>query len=265
MEDVNDGAPPKGRVPALERGLRLLEALAAADGPRTGAELCRSTGLPRTSVHDLLHTLVSSDYVREVDPQRHAYRLGPRVLALSHSYLAGLDFADEADRVVRALSARTGETVQAAVLHGSEALYIAKAESRNVLRLVSAVGKRLPAHLTGVGKALLAHLPAEEVGLLFEDPDHLPTMTVHSIDTLERLKQELATIRRTGLAFDYCESNPDVACVAAPVMDSEHRAAAAISISFPLARWSEDYRDELSSQVLVASRRLSETLGAVYP
>lgn len=249
-------------VPALARGLELLEALAAADGPQTGADLSRNLGLPRSTVHDLLRSLVTLGYAREVDPQTHAFALGPAVLTLGHSYLAALDFNAEATKAAREVSERTGETAQVAVLDGADALYVAKAESRNNLRLVSAVGRRLPAHLTGVGKALLAHLSEAELDQLFAGSEQLSTMTEHSIGTLAELKEQLREIRRTGLAYDYCESNPDVACVAAPIFDAEGRATAGLSLSLPVTRWSAAYRDALAGHLLDATRRLSQTLGA---
>jgi DNA-binding IclR family transcriptional regulator len=262
MATVNEPVQEKRLVPALKRGLQILQALSESSGPQTGADLCRATGLPRTTVHDLLHTLVALDYAREIDPQLHSFGLGPRVLALGHSYLAGLDFGTEADRVVRRVSQQSGETVQLAVLDGADALYVAKAESRNPLRLVSAVGRRLPAHLTGVGKALLAYLPEEELSHLFDDPGHLPTMTPHSIGTLDQLKGALERVRAKGYAEDHCESNPDVACVAAPIRGEHEEVVAAISISVPVTRWNDAYRDELRAQVLTAARQFSRTLGS---
>lgn len=248
-------------VPALARGLALLEALSAADRPQTGAALCRDSGLPRTSVHDLLHTLVALGYAREADPDRHTYGIGPKVLALSHGYLAGVDLVGEADRAVRRLSDETGETVQVAILEGTDALYIAKADSRNALRLVSAVGRRLPAHLTGVGKALLAQLPDDELDGLFPSP-MLPTMTPNSIGRVSKLRRVLAEVRTTGLAYDSCESNPDVACVAAPIRDHLGQGVAAISISVPIMRWTDEYAERLSGMVRRAADDLSRTLGA---
>lgn len=259
MTTVNE--PDRRLVPALARGLALLEALSSADRPQTGAALCRDTGLPRTSVHDLLHTLVALGYAREADPERHAFTVGPKVLTLSHSYLAGLDLVGEADHAVRQLSDETGETVQVAVLDGADALYIAKAESRNPLRLVSAVGRRLPAHLTGVGKALLAQLPDAELARLFTSAE-LPTMTPRSIGRVTDLRSELATVRESGLAFDCCESNPDVACVAAPIHDHHGQTVAALSISVPVTRWNDEYAERLAGLVRRAADDLSRTFGS---
>lgn len=261
MAAVKGGDAERRVVPALARGLGLLEALAAAGEPQTGADLARTSGLPRSTVHDLLRSLEVLGYVREVDPMLHAFALGPAVLDLGSSYLASLDFGVEAAAAARALSTLCGETAQVAVLEGTDALYVAKAESRNQLRLVSAVGRRLPAHLTGVGKALLAHLPPSELRRMYP-AEGLATMTGHSLGTVTALEAALAEVRRTGLAYDYCESNPDVACVAAPIVDHEGHVTAAMSLSFPVTRWSVAYRDALGAQLLDATSRLSRTLGA---
>ena len=87
-------------------------------------------------------------------------------------------------------------------------------------------------------------------------------MTEHSLGTVTALEAALAKVRRTGLAYDYCESNPDVACVAAPIVDHEGHVTAAMSLSFPVTRWSVAYRDALGAQLLDATSRLSRTLGA---
>lgn len=259
---VNGASSERRVVPALARGLALLEALGAAQAPQTGADLARTSGLPRSTVHDLLRSLETLGYVREVDPLLHAFALGPAVLHLGSSYLSALDFGAEATASARRLSAASGETAQVAVLEGTDVVYVAKADSRNQLRLVSAVGRRLPAHLTGVGKALLAHLPAAELDRLYAGTPRLETMTEHSVGTLGALKKALALVRRAGVAYDYCESNVDVACVAAPITDHEGRVVAAMSASFPVTRWSAGYRDALGEQVLEATAQLSRTLGA---
>lgn len=257
-----EGAPPSRRlVPALARGLTILEELAASAEPQTAADLCRRTGLPRTTVHDLIRTLSELGYVREVDERLHSFRLGGRVLTLGDGYLTGLDLAREADDVVRRLSTATSETTQVAVLEGAEVLYVAKAESTHMLRLVSAVGRRLPAHLTGVGKAMLAHLPPSELDALYQGRTSLPTMTPHSIASVEELRERLAEVRRQGHARDWCESNPDVACVAAPVFDRTGRVVAAMSISVPVSRFDETYCEHLLSELSAAAEELMRSLG----
>ena len=107
------------------------------------------------------------------------------------------------------------ETVQMAVLDKKEAVFIAKVECRQAVRMVSTVGSRLPAHLTSVGKMLLSGVSDQEVIDLYDGKDDLPLMTANSISSVRGLLVELADVRRRGLAYDDCESNVDVSCVAA--------------------------------------------------
>jgi DNA-binding IclR family transcriptional regulator len=57
------------------------------------------------------------------------------------------------------------------------------------------------------------------------------------------------------------ESNPDVSCVAAPVRDRTGRVVAALSISVPMIRWSEERRTELAELAAKGAADLSERLG----
>jgi DNA-binding IclR family transcriptional regulator len=127
--------------------------------------------------------------------------------------------------------------------------------------MVSALGKRLPAHCTGVGKMLLSDLGPEALDALFPRQVPLTTMTPNSISSHARLRTELAVIRDKGLSFDDAESNEDVHCVAAGVRDQTGVMVAAMSISGPTLRWDEPSRDRWSVLVREGADRLSESLG----
>lgn len=258
MSYVKPPPEPTSRrlVPALVRGMAILEGVAAAREPQTGAELSRMTGLPRTTVHDLTQTLVELGYLKVADSKLHSYALGTRLLSLSNAYIDGFDLARAAGPVVDRLRDVAKETVQVAILDGSDVLYIAKAESLSVVRLISEVGRRIPAHLTAVGKILLAHLDSRALGTLFAGVVELPTMTANSVRSVSQLTAILPTIRAQGWAEDYCESNPAVACVAVPITDQAGQSVAGLSVSVPVHRWSQDYRDHLTVQLRAAAADL---------
>jgi DNA-binding IclR family transcriptional regulator len=210
-------------------------------------------------------TLVARRYLRPLDGNPHRFALDARVFELGNAYAAGLDLAREGQVVARKVAARCDETVQIAVLEGREAFYIVKVDSTNALRLVSAIGRRLPAHCTAVGKMLLSGLDADEFAERFAGVQELPGMTPNSIRTTEALQAELARTRSRGLAWDNCESNPDVRCVAAPIFDHRGRMVAAMSISFPVVRDTPERFLELSRLVREGARELSERLGYRLP
>ncbi len=250
-------------VPAVTRAFDILEAFRGDARPWSVPEVAARLGLPRSTAHDLVRTLVCRGYLRALDDQPHKFVLGLRVFELGSAYAAGLDLPREGRQVARAVSAVCNETVHLAVLDGTEVVYIAKVDSTQAIRMVSAVGRRLPAHCTAVGKMLLSGLPERE--LIARYGRSLASMTPNSITSLPRLRRELAVIRVRGLAFDDCESNIDVRCVAAPVHDREGQMAAAMSISVPITRMRPKRREELAALVKQGAQDLSRRLGFLPP
>jgi DNA-binding IclR family transcriptional regulator len=127
--------------------------------------------------------------------------------------------------------------------------------------MVSAVGRRLPAHCTAVGKMLLSGLRPEALDARYPRGQALSAKTPNSISSPSRLRTHLAAIRSEGLAYDDCESNDAVRCVAAPVYDHSGEMVAAMSISVPTMRWTEQRRIEWSQLVREGAATLSGRLG----
>ena len=194
-------------TPAVLRTLDILELFLDLDSPLTAPDVVRLTGVPRTTAHELLATLVSRDYLQK-DEASNTFRLGVRLLQLGNAYSARFDMLAAANDAARELSSLSGETVSVALREGADVFYLAKVESRDKLRLPSSIGQRLPAHVTGLGKALLAYASPTAVRELYPHPDELPAMTGHSIRTLTGLQEELERVRARGVAFEREESTP---------------------------------------------------------
>ncbi|MDN3293255.1 IclR family transcriptional regulator [Streptomyces ficellus] len=247
-------------VPAVTRALDILELFLAGDGTLSAPEVTRKLQLPRTTVHELLTTLAARSYLVPVPEQPGRYRLGVRTYQLGSRYAEQLDLAAEGQRVAREVAETCDETVHVAILEDTDVIYIAKVDSTHAVRMVSAAGRRLPAHCTSVGKMLLASLPQHELDARI-DGRELAAMTPNSLTDPDELRAALAEIRERGIAIEHRESNPDVSCVAAPVRDSAGRVVAALSISVPMIRWSEERETELAELVAKGADDLSVSLG----
>lgn len=247
-------------TPAVLRTLDILELFLEDSTPLSAPEVGRRTGLPRTTVHELLATLMSRDYLQK-DEVTGTFRLGVRLLHLGNAYSARFDLLKSANDVARELSARSGETVSVAILEGAEVFYLAKIEIREFQFGVSNIGQRLPANCTALGKALLAALPDEKLPALFPDADALPIMTENSIRTLDALLPVLAEARLRGVAFEFEESVPGVCCVAAPVRGADGEVQAAISVSVPRVRWEQQPAEHWAELALGAAAQLAEQIG----
>ncbi|MGW1022116.1 IclR family transcriptional regulator [Streptomyces sp. NPDC002577] len=248
-------------VPAVTRALDILELFLDGDGTLSAPDIVRKLQLPRTTVHELVTTLAARSYIVPVQGQPGRYRLGVRPYQLGSRYAEQLDLAAEGQQVARTVAETCDETVHVAILEGTDVIYIAKVDSTHAVRMVSAAGRRLPAHCTSVGKMLLASLPDGELDSRVPEDADLVAMTPNSITDPAALREALAVIRGRGVAVESRESNPDVSCVAAPVRDRTGRVVAALSISVPMIRWSDDRQGELEQLAAKGAADLSERLG----
>lgn len=246
-------------VPAVIRAIDVLDTFLDGKGPRTVAEITAQLGIPRSTAYELVQTLAARQCLRPVDGHTHRYDLGLHLFELGSAYADGVELSQEGRQVAEELVARSGETVHVATLDGTEVVYLVKADSPKAVRMVSAVGKRLPAHCTAVGKALLSWLDDAEVARRYGDGEWV-RMTPNSLASLDALLGELAQIRDRGLAFDDCESNVDVRCVAAPVRDAGGHVVAGLSISVPAHR-ADRLTDELARHAADGAAALSARLG----
>lgn len=248
-------------VPAVARAADVLDLFLGDAETLSMPEIGTALGLPRATVHDLVSTLVGRGYLALAPGQPHRYRLGLRLFQLGNAYADRLDLAREGAQVAAEVAARCDETVHVAVLDGTDVVYIAKVDSTHPVRMVSAVAKRLPAHCTAVGKMLLSGLAPAEFAQRYPTDVPLAAMTPGSITSATELAAQVADIRRRALAFDDCESNVSVACVAAGVRARAGELVAAMSISVPTVRWSPEIADRWSAVVTEGAARLSALLG----
>jgi IclR family KDG regulon transcriptional repressor len=248
-------------VPAVIRTLNILELF--LDRPQLSArEVTERLDLPRTTVHELLVTLVARSYLIAVPGQPVQYRLGMPLFQLGAAFAGQLDLVREAQSVARDVAAACDEAVHVAVLDGADVIYLVKIDSTHPVRMVSGVGRRLPAHCTAVGKILLSGLdqPGLDAVLM---KGALPGMTSDSITDPDRLRAHLERVRAEGVGVDLGESDSAMRCVAAAVRDHSGTTIAAMSVSAPTMRWTPHAHVEWTGLVRGGAARLSARMGYV--
>ena len=246
-------------VKSAERTLDLLELLSGQRQGMSLADISQVLAIPKSSALQILRTLEAREYVAR-DRLTNRFRLDVRVFALGRAYGESMDLVREGQRVLGELSRALDETCHLAVLAGLDGVYVAKEESSQPMRMVSAVGRRLPAHATGVGKMLLAMLDARTLDARLKGV-RLGRLTPHTITTAARLREELRATRQRWFAFDGEESTDGLHCIAAPVLDQGGECVAAISASVPAVRLGPERMPEVLARVCEAARRLSRALG----
>ena len=250
-------------VPAVIRALDILELF--LDRPQLSArEVAEKLDLPRTTVHELLVTLVARSYLITIPGQPVRYRLGMPLFQLGSAFAGRLDLVREAQSVAREVAARCDEAVHVAVLDGADVVYLVKVDSTHPVRMVSGVGLRLPAHCTAVGKILLASLDPEDLEAILTK-GVLPGMTPDSITDSDLLRAHLDQVRAEGVAVDVGESDNAMRCVAAPIRDHSGATVAAMSVSAPIIRWTPQAEVEWADLVREGAATMSARMGYVTP
>jgi IclR family KDG regulon transcriptional repressor len=249
-------------VKSADRVLTVLDLLAAR-GPSTFSGIVAALGLPNSSAHNLLQTMVRRRYL-EFDPDARTYGLGLRLWQVAQAYQGNRDLVALARPLMQEVVDITGETVQLARLDGIENVYLAIAESPHPMKLVSAVGERLWAHATGLGKALLASLPDDEVRRRY-DGVTLPAFTPNTVTDVDSLLRLLAETRARGHATDDEEYVIGCRCVAMAVRDASGEAIAAMSVSIPTPRYSPAIAERARVALGEAVHDLERRLGHLAP
>ena len=251
-------------VPALARGLALLECFGSGREELSLVELARGIGMTRSAAYRLVYTLAELGFLAR-NPERKSYRLGPRVLSLGFAYLASQELAEIARPHLEALRDRTNCSAHLSVLDGTEIVYIARYADKKALTSRISVGTRFPAHATSMGRAILAQLPADEVRRRFAGRA-LARFSAATPTTLKALLATLDADRARGYIVSRSNFEAGIASVAAPLHDAEGAVVGAINISTPESTVTADALETaIKDQVVHAAKTISEWLGHRRP
>lgn len=243
----------------LARGLDILE-LFAGDSPElTQTEISERLGLPVPTVHRLVKLLTERGWlVRDSRSRRLRVGLGAARL------LPAVRLPDLARDPLRAMADRTGETVNLATLDtrsgtgGSEVLYLVSETGSNLLTLRSHVGLRLPVHATALGKCLLAQLDDRDARRVAGSEPY-PALTPRTITSWDKLRAQLESVRRDGVAHSREEYEVGLHSIAVPLTWVDGDGPVAVNVSLPSSRAGRDATAELTRELQAAADRITGT------
>ncbi len=268
-------------IQTVTNALRMLEVF-HTESEMGVSDLARRLGLHKNNAFRLLATLELAGYVQQT-PSTELYHLGPRCLELGHAFARSHSLMSQARVILEELADETGETVHLGVLRGEEVVHLDGVLPDQLVLTGLRVGKRLPAHCTALGKVLLAGAIADQglsapVGGTLASEGNTGgrpsggteiagrTLQRYTESTLvdgAKLADELRGISLQGYAPDLEEYAQGLRCVAAPVRDASARVIAALSLSGPSLRLTDEVlHGEAARAVTAAATRLSRKMGS---
>lgn len=253
----------KNPIQSAERIFQVLEYIAQT-GPAGVVEIGAALKLHKSTVHRMLHSLISMGYAIQ-NEKTGKYELTLKLVKLSGSVLSNIDMYGLIHPYMERLANSSQETVHLVQRMGFEVVYIDKVEPSELrdssIRMASRIGLATPMYCSGVGKAILAKLPEEEVRAIWAQSSP-EKRTEYTISSLEQMEEELKQIRQCGYALDNQENEMGVRCIAAAVTDYRNNSGYAFSISAPISRMSDERIRELSEHVLDMQKEVSRRLGS---
>lgn len=151
----------KTPVPALDRGLDVLECMAARQHGLTLTEIGRALGLTTSEVQRTVAQLTLRSYL--VRDARGSYRLSSKLFRLAHAYPPFRDLVARAQGPMQEFAESTSESVHLGVLDEDRLLLVAQVEGRALVRVSLQLGALQDAVSTVSGRLLLSGLSRSEL------------------------------------------------------------------------------------------------------
>jgi IclR family transcriptional regulator, pca regulon regulatory protein len=248
-------------VGSLEKGFRVLEAFTKALVPLGITEIAQLTGLDKSAAQRFSNTLHQLGYL-EKDPATRRYMPAVKLLDLSFTYLAQNHLAEIA--VPRLIDAgkRFQTTVNLCELVDTDIIYTFRIPHEKASYMATIPGRRIPAYSASSGAVIMANMPEHEAIDIVDRTVMIP-MTPYTLNDREAVLARVAEARKQGYSISLQSALMNEISVAAPVLDHNNRAIAAVQIPVYMPAWSEqEAREKIAPLAMETARAISAPLSA---
>lgn len=217
------------RAPALDKGLDILELLAAEPRGLTRAEIVRAMGKSPSEIYRMIERLVARDYVsRSVQGDRYELTMKMFLLGVKHPPMRRL--RAQAQPLMDVFADITLQSVHLTALDRSHVVVIAQASGPANWEFRLRIGSELGLLTTSSGEVLLA----------FQDEATLENLiTKASASTKNSVEQnkdailpKLSKIREVGYRLANSLQLIGVTDISVPILDNENKAFAVLTCPY---------------------------------
>ncbi|RZI91082.1 MAG: IclR family transcriptional regulator [Variovorax sp.] len=249
--------PGDSYVQSFARGLEVIRSFNAAAPRQTLSEVAAATGLTRAGARRILLTLQTLGYV---ESDGKLFGLAPRILDLGFAYLSSMPIWNRAEPVMDALVEEVQESCSAAVLDGTDIVYVMRVATHKIMSISLGVGSRLPAWCTSMGRLLLSELDDAALAARL-DASGIAALTKHTVTDRDALTARIAQARRQRWCLVNQELEEGLISMAAPIVNRSGRMVAALNISGQANRTSAKVmQDTMLPALRDAAQRISALL-----
>lgn len=217
----------------------------------TVSEVARRLEMPKANASRLLKAMREAGMLETIGTS-HRHRPGSLMLYVGSLQRHASVLIGEASEAVASVSKTFGHTGYVSILDGCEVVGVADFEGSNALRVVSNIGRRLPAHLSATGRTLLARLSDEEVRRRYD-----------GYAEIDALCGKLDMVRAQGFALSSQESTQGVDAIAIGVGDPKTLENVSLCVVYPHGHVDEAGRDAITAALADQANRIAREFGDI--
>jgi len=239
----------------LAKGLAVLGAFDKRRPIMTLSQAAQATGVSRATARRILRTLSELGYVVQ---NGREFSLSSGILKLGFAYLATQNWVEQATPLLRQLSEQFHESCSAAILEGTEIVYVARFPAQRIMSTTLAVGTRLPAFHTSLGRIQLGFLDHAELWRRLRLL-HIVAYTPSTITDVQALYERVRDDHAQGFSIVDEELERGLRSIAVAVVDRSGQAIGALNVSTHSTRTT---RNEMREQFLPRLRAIAAQIAA---
>ena len=241
-------------APALEKGLEIIELLAAAQKPLSTRAIAESLGRSKGEIFRMLFVLVERGYLNR-DPATEELTLSNRLFELGMRTPRARQLVEVAAPAMERLSEKTAQSAHLVVLNEGETVVIANAAGTGDISFTLRLGYRRPAHDATSGRVILAFQDGEA-----RERSLQPALLAGGLED-PGFWAMLDEIAARGFLVAESHDMPGVTDISAPILDRQGRAVASIVIPYLNRRSARTRHDEVLAELLATCRAIAAELG----
>jgi len=255
------GSGDQYSIRTVERAFEVLDFISAKNAAVSITEVARELNINSNMAYRLLMSICAAGYLEQNRAENDHFSLTLQVLRLSSVVLNHLEIRSRAIPYLQSLWLKCrAANVNLAVLYRGQVVQVERIDSDRLPRTFATVGRVLPPHATALGKMLMSESSEAELHeKLGSQP--LAKYTENTIDSVEKLVEELKKVRLEGIAWDRGEQIAGDHCVAAPIRDKNRGIVAAVSLSALEIHMSPEELQKAVVPLVEAARSISYSLG----
>ena len=248
-------------VGSVEKGFAVLHAFRAGQrdlGLRdlSLSQISQISGLDKSASQRFTNTLVELGYL-EKDMRTRRYRPALGLIDFYYTYMISNRLAEIAmPRLIEASQAH-GTTVNLCEPVGTDIIYTIRVPHQKAFFRATIPGRRMPAFCTAPGLVMLANRTEQEAETILASSNMAP-MSEWTITDLKAVRKRISQARRDGYCISVQQSLAHEISTAAPVLDSEGRAFAAVQVPVYMPEWTTAMvKDKIVPLVIETARAIS--------